>query len=210
MSRTERAGLCNTALQAGEAAPTLCGDWTVRDLVVHLLVRERDPLGAPGILVPALEGLTARSARRLRDQDFTALVERVRGGPPRWSPLSIPPVEKATNTLEYFVHHEDIRRAAPGWVPRELTDREQRILWKTLGGAGRALVRRAGVPVELRWDERGRERTTVLRKGEDAVVVSGAPGELVMFLFGRDQHAGLEFTGPPAGVQRLRGSDLGL
>ena len=82
MSRTERAALCNSALEAGEEAPTLCEGWTVKDLVIHLLVRERDPLAAPGILVPQLHGLTRRSARKVADQDFTALVERVRNGPP--------------------------------------------------------------------------------------------------------------------------------
>ena len=64
MSRSERAALCNAALDAGESAPTLCGDWTVKDLVIHLLVRERDPLGAPGILVPQLEWLARRAERR--------------------------------------------------------------------------------------------------------------------------------------------------
>jgi uncharacterized protein (TIGR03085 family) len=208
MSRSERAALCNTALQVGERAPTLCGDWTVKELVIHLLVRERDPLGAPGILFPPLEKLTDRSARRLQEQDFTALVERVRGGPPRWSPLSIPPLEKAVNTLEYFVHHEDIRRASPGWLPRELTDREQRTLWSTLGTAGKGLVRRAGVPVEIRWDEAG--RSAVLRKGDDPAVVSGPPAELVMFLFGRHEHAGLEFAGPEERLEKLKGAELGL
>src|SRR3954467_12810992 len=115
MSRTERAALCNTALEAGEQAPTLCGRWTVKDLVIHLLVRERDPLGSPGILVPQLEKLARRSERKMADPDFTALVERVRGGPPRWSPMALPPLDKALNTLEFFVHHEDIRRARPGW-----------------------------------------------------------------------------------------------
>ena len=200
MSRSERAALCNTALQVGELAPTLCGDWTVKELVIHLLVRERDPLGAPGILFPPLEKLTDRSARRLQEQDFTALVERVRGGPPRWSPLSIPPLEKAVNTLEYFVHHEDIRRAGPGWIPRELTEREQRTLWSTLGTAGKGLVRRAGVPVQIRWDEA--DRSAVLRKGDDPAVVSGPPAELVMFLFGRDEHTGLEFAGPEARLEQ--------
>jgi uncharacterized protein (TIGR03085 family) len=208
MSRSERAALCNTALQVGEEAPTLCGDWKVKDLVIHLLVRERDPLGAPGILLPPLEKLTDRSARRLHDQDFTALVERVRSGPPRWSPLSIPPLEKAVNTLEYFVHHEDIRRASPGWLPRELTEREQRTLWGTASTAGKALVRRAGVPVEVRWPEAG--RSTVLRKGADPAVVSGPPAELVMFLFGRDEHSELDFAGPREHVERLRGAELGL
>jgi uncharacterized protein (TIGR03085 family) len=210
MSRSERVALCNTALEAGEQAPTLCGRWTVKDLVIHLLVRERDPLGAPGILVPQLESLTDRSGRRLARQDFSSLVERVRKGPPRWSPLSLPPLDRAVNTLEYFVHHEDIRRAAPGWEPRELTEREQRAIWKAVRVGGKGLVRPAGVPVEIRWPHEARERTAVLRKGDDPAVVSGAPAELTLFLFGRAQHGALEFSGPQHHVRKLRRGDLGL
>ncbi len=210
MSRTERTALCNTALEAGEAAPTLSGEWTVKDLVVHLLVRERDPLGATGILVPQLEGLTRRSERRLAGQDFSALVERVRSGPPLWSPTALPPVDRVVNTLEYFVHHEDIRRAAPGWRPRELTDREQRTLFKTLSVAGKGLVRPAGVPVEIRWTDGVRQRTAVLAKGTDPVVVTGAPAELAMLLFGREQYTGLTFEGPRDRVRRLTAGRLGL
>ncbi len=210
MSRSERAALCNTALEAGQEAPTLCDGWTVQDLVIHLLVRERDPLGAPGIVVPALEGLTRRAARRLQSQDFTALVERVRSGPPRWSPMGVPPVDRLVNTLEFFVHHEDVRRAQPGWEPRELTEREQDALWRAIAMAGKGLVRAAGVPVELRWDDGNRQRTTVLRSGEDPVVLSGPPSELVLRLYGRDQHRGVTPSGPPERVARLQGADLGL
>ncbi len=210
MSRSERAALCNTALEAGEQAPTLCGRWTVKDLVIHLLVRERDPLGAPGILVPQLERLTDRSARRLASQDFTSLVERVRSGPPRWSPTALPALDRAVNTLEFFVHHEDIRRAATDWQPRELTDREQRAIWKSISVAGKGLVRPAGVPVEICWPGNEGDRTAVLRKGEDPAVVSGAPAELTLFLFGRAQHTGLEFAGPAASVRALRKGDLGV
>jgi uncharacterized protein (TIGR03085 family) len=210
MSRTERAALCNAALEAGERAPTLCGQWTVKDLVIHLLVRERDPLGAPGILVPQLERLTDRAARRLADQDFSSLVERVRQGPPRWSPMALPPLDRALNTLEYFVHHEDIRRAGHDWEPRELTDREQRALWKAVSVAGKGLVRPTGVPVEIRWPREDEERSSVLGRGEDPVVVSGAPSELTLFLFGRTEHAPLEFSGPSDRVQLLRQGALGL
>jgi uncharacterized protein (TIGR03085 family) len=210
MSRSERAALCNTALEAGEQAPTLCGRWTVKDLVIHLLVRERDPVGAPGILVPQLEKLTDRSARRLADQDFSSLVERVRRGPPRWSPISLPPIDRAVNTLEYFVHHEDIRRAAPDWQPRELTEREQMVLWKAISVAGKGLVRPAGVPAEIRWPHERRERSAVLKKGENPVVVNGVPSELTVFLFGRSQHGPLEFTGPQEQVQELRRGDLSV
>ncbi len=210
MSRTERAALCNTALEAGEEAPTLCGDWTVKDLVIHLLVRERDPLAAPGIVIPQLNGLTRRSERRLKGQDFSALVERVRNGPPRWSPMAIPQVDQLLNTLEYFVHHEDIRRAAPGWEPRELTDREQRVLFKGAGTAGKGFVRKVGVPAEIRWADGERVRTSVLAAGDDPVVVTGEPAELTMFLFGRDQHTGLKFEGPQDRVDALRSGDLGV
>lgn len=27
------------------------------------------------------------------------------------------PIDRAANTLEYFVHHEDVRRAIDGWEP---------------------------------------------------------------------------------------------
>lgn len=210
MSRTERAALCNTALEAGEDAPTLCGDWTVKDLVIHLLVRERDPLGATGILVPRLESLTQRSTRRLTAHDFTSLVERVRKGPPKWSPLAVPPLDRAANTLEFFVHHEDVRRAAPGWEPRELTALEQKAIWKSIAMAGKALVRSIGVPVEIRWAGEEKERSAVLRKGTEPAVVSGAPAELAMFLFGRDQHRALEFGGAEESRAKLLAGDLGL
>ena len=210
MSLSERAALCNTALEAGEDAPTLCGSWTVKDLVIHLLVRERDPIGATGILVPQLEGLTERASRRLAGQDFTSLVERVRGGPPRWSPMALPPVERSINTLEFFVHHEDIRRATPGWEPRELTTRDQKALWKAIGVAGKGLVRPAGVPVEIRWARDDRVRSATLRKGVDPVVVTGSPAELVLFLFGRAEHGPLDFAGPEASVRALRREDLGI
>jgi uncharacterized protein (TIGR03085 family) len=210
MSRTERAALCNSALEAGEHAPTLCGKWTVKDLVIHLLLRERDPLAAPGIVIPQLEKLAHRSARRMAAQDFTALVERVRNGPPRWSVMALPVVDRTLNTLEYFVHHEDIRRARPGWEPRELTDREKRVLFKGASVAGKGLVRPVGVPVEIRWTDLERERSAVLAKGDDPVVVTGEPAELTMFLFGRAQHTGLSFEGPEAHVEALTTWNLGI
>ncbi len=210
MSRSERAALCNAALEAGERAPTLCGAWTVKDLVIHLLLRERDPLAAPGIVVPRLERLTQRSARRLAESDFVTLVERVRNGPPPWSPMVLPQVDKVVNTLEYFVHHEDIRRATPGWAPRELTDRERRTVFKAVSVAGKGLVRPVGVPVEIAWRDGARTRSAVLRKGDDPVVVSGDPAELTMFLFGRAQHTGLTFDGPPAAVEVLTAGRLGI
>jgi uncharacterized protein (TIGR03085 family) len=203
LSQTERAALCNTALETGEDAPTLCEGWDVKDLVIHLLVRERDLLAAPGIMIPQLGKLTERASRKLEKQDFTALVERIRNGPPLWSPMALPPVDRTLNSLEYFVHHEDIRRAQPGWAPRELTDREQRTVFKAASFAGKGLVKPAGVPVEIRWADAEKPRSTVLAGGEDPVVISGDPSELAMYLFGRKQHRALTFDGPADKVTKL-------
>jgi uncharacterized protein (TIGR03085 family) len=210
MSRTERAALCNSALEAGAEAPTLCEGWTVKDLVIHLLVRERDPIGAAGIVVAPLTRLTRRSEERMSGQDFTALVERVRNGPPLWSLMKVPQLDSLLNTLEFFVHHEDIRRGRPGWQPRELTDREKRILFKGAAAAGKRFVKPVGVPVEIRWTDGERERSSVLHDGDDPVVLTGDPAELVMFLFGRAETTGLTFEGPQASVDALNSKPLGI
>ncbi|MCW2756749.1 MAG: hypothetical protein JWO46_495 [Nocardioidaceae bacterium] len=201
----ERDRLADTALAAGATAPTLCGDWTVLDLMAHLVVREGDPLGAPGILVPALEFLTDRAMKRATRDGLATLVERFRT-PGMFSPFRIAAVDKQANTLEFFVHHEDIRRAGAAWEPRELTEREQNTLWRAVATPGKGLVRPAGVPVELRWGE----HTRTLRGGAEPVVVTGEPAELVLFLFGRAQHRDLVFEGPDDSVAQLKDAKLGL
>jgi uncharacterized protein (TIGR03083 family) len=78
LAQSERQRLCDTALLVGPDAPTLSGAWTVRDLLAHLVVRESDPVGAPGIVVTPMAFLTERRMRRLARTDFADLVEKVR------------------------------------------------------------------------------------------------------------------------------------
>ena len=174
---------------------------------MHLVVRESDPLGSPGIVLKPLSFLTDLATRRLERKEFGDLVERVRH-PALWAPASVPALDRAVNTLEFFVHHEDIRRAQPDWQARELTAGEQKQLWKAIGYAGRGLVRPANVPVTIRWDETGLE--TTLRSGDEGVVVTGDPGELALFLFGREQTVGLAFDGPAHAVTKLKRAGLGI
>jgi uncharacterized protein (TIGR03085 family) len=199
----ERRALCDDALSVGPGAPTLCGEWTVLDLVVHLLVRERRPLAAGGIMVSALRGLTERASATLRNEPFDRLVERLRTPPAVLRPEGI---QSAMNTVELFVHHEDVRRAQHAWSPRSLDAADEAALWRRLALPGRGLVRQVGVPVAL---VSGAQRV-VLRRGEDPVVVSGPVGELALFLFGRAQVRGLSFDGPTDRVERLRSARLGF
>ena len=118
LARRERVALCDLALVLGEDAPTLCGDWTAKDLVAHLLVRERSPL--------AVVGTGAAAVRPDRARDGPAGAAGLRGAgraaarPRPDTAGRCRRVDKLFNTVEYFVHHEDLRRAQPDWEPREL------------------------------------------------------------------------------------------
>ncbi len=203
--RQERQALVASALKAGPEAPTLCEGWDVKDLVCHLIVRENSLMAAAGIAVPAFAGLTEKEMRRLRRQPFEKLVERLRRH--RLTFFSLPPLDAAFNTLEYFVHHEDIRRAAPGWRRRKLSAAAADVLWQALRAQGPALVRSAGVPVVVRRTDTG--VTTTLTPGRQPVEVSGPVSEVVIYLHGRDQVRDLAFAGPHDKVAKVRRSDLG-
>jgi uncharacterized protein (TIGR03085 family) len=206
LARRERADLCDLALVLGEDAPTLCGGWDAKDLVTHLLVRERRPIGASGIMVGALSGLTDRSMARYRRQDFGVLVEKLRS--PGLSLYAVPAVDRAANTLEYLVHLEDLRRGQPDWQPRELAPADLDELWKNLSRGAAFLGRSLPVPTVFRRSDSGAEAT--MRKGSDPVTVTGPVVELVLFLFGRQAVLELDLTGPDDAVEAVRTADLGV
>lgn len=206
LARRERLALCDLARSLGPDAPTRCGDWDAADLVAHLLVREHDPLGSLGIAVGPLSGLADRAMRRVRARDFEASVRRLRS--PGISPYALPPVEVLANTLEYLVHHEDLRRGQQDWTPRTLAPADLDLLWRLGTGAGRMLVRPAGVPVRVVRSDTGASAT--LRSGADPVVITAPVVEVVLVLFGRAAVQDVSYDGPPDAVAALRGADLGL
>jgi uncharacterized protein (TIGR03085 family) len=205
--RRERHAFCDTALSVGPDAPTLCGGWTARDLVAHLLVRENSLTGAAGITFSPMAGLTERAMARAARKPFPEMVAKLHD--PGLTPYRLPRVERLTNTLEYFVHHEDLRRARPGWTPRELPAADSDELWRQIKGASKLAARKADVPIVIRRADRA-DQTAPVRRGEDPVTVTGAPAELVLFFFGRNELRDVTFDGPPESISRLREADLGF
>jgi uncharacterized protein (TIGR03085 family) len=202
IAASERALLCALAEQVGPGAPTLCEGWSVRDLVVHLLVREGHPAGLATAL-PPLAPFLRRTTSRLSRNDFGALVRQLRHGPPRYSPLALPRVDATFNLLELFVHHEDIRRAQPEWAPRPLPPRTENGIWRTVTHAGRALAVRSRVGMVAERSDTG-ERVT-WKGGGSGVVIRGLPSELALYAFGRRAHALVEKEGDRAAVATLHG-----
>jgi uncharacterized protein (TIGR03085 family) len=205
LASRERVALSDELLRVGPDHPTLCAGWNTRDLLAHLLVRERQPHAAAGILIPALAAVTERAMDGYRGMAWPDAVELFRGGPQSWSPMRLGAVDAAANGTEFFVHHEDVRRGEPGWEPREPDEERDAELW---AGARRMgmLLRRSPVGVVLARPSGERH---VVKTGPGAVTVLGEPGELVLFAFGRDA-ARVELQGEPGDIEALTGSPRGV
>jgi uncharacterized protein (TIGR03085 family) len=205
-SRDERLALCALLEETGPDAPTLCAGWNTGDLAAHLVLREHRPDAAAGVLGGPLAGYTARVQQRLRERTpFPDLVRMIKSGPPRLSFLAIPGMDERLNAVEYFVHHEDIRRAAPGWGPREISGGEAGLLWQRLRLA-RFALRRAPVGVELARDDAdadGRAYRVTAKNATPVVTVIGSPAELTMWVMGRTAAARVRFDGTEAAVGKL-------
>jgi uncharacterized protein (TIGR03085 family) len=204
----ERRAMCDLFETLGPDAPTLCEGWTTRDLLAHLLVRERRPDAAGGILFPMLAKRTEQVMASVAANPYSDMIEQFRGGPPIWSPFAVPVLGDKANLAEFFVHHEDIRRAQPQWEPRAGDVARDDALWNPLKLMGRLLFRRSPVGVVLR--SAGRE-DIVTKKGQPSVILVGLPGEIVLHAFGRHlDKVRLVVQGDPNDVEAFEASPRGL
>jgi uncharacterized protein (TIGR03085 family) len=206
VARAERAAICELLTELGPDRPTLCTGWRTRDLAAHLILRERRPLAALGIAVRRLAGRTARAQRTIAERPFPVLVETLRH-PPRWSPMSLPAMDRAVNTLEMFIHHEDIRRAQPDWGPRPLVPALAGALWPRVRALARLRLRHFHATIHIEAPGFGE---TGAGSGVEEVRVSGDPGELALFFTGRQRAARVQLTGPPAHTDWLQRIRMGL
>ena len=204
----ERHRFADELLAVGPDAPTLCTGWTARDLAAHIVLRDRRPDAAAGVLVPALAGHTDRVQSKLARQDWTRLVDQVRAGPPVWSPTRLDRIDRLMNTTEFFVHLEDVRRAQPDWTPRELDVDLVDDLDAALRRSAKLFARTAPAGITLEPDA-GRAHV-VAKDREPMATVRGPVGELVLWIFGRQAHARVEYDGPPDAIESLRTARLGL
>lgn len=181
----ERRALVRALRAAGPDAPTLCTGWDAQDLAAHLVIRDGhlDLLARRRVPRP---GSHARGDRpEVRCLGFEELVDRIEAGVPRWSPARLRVVDDAINTLEFFVHTEDMLRAAEDREERrEVTPAVRATLWRY---ASQTLF-----PATARSQHR---RVTFLSPGVGAVthgrrrdplkIIEGQPEELVLWAFGR-------------------------
>jgi uncharacterized protein (TIGR03085 family) len=201
LAQSEREALCDLFVQLGPDAPTLCSGWFTADLAAHLVARERRPDSGPGLVWPPLAGHTENVRRSLRDKlTWEELVAKVRSGPP----LLLRPFDGPMNTVEFFIHVEDVRRAQPDWDARPIPEELSEALWARAGAGG--MAKQVAATIEL--TSSGRE-TKVAGTGP-RIEIHGNPGEHVLFGAGRQGAALVTMEGDDALVAQLRSAHLGI
>ena len=203
-AQEERAALADLLAETGPEGPTLCEGWQTRDLAAHLVLRERRPDAAAGVMGGPLAGYTARVQRQYLDKySYPELIALFKSGPPALSAFAIPGADEAANTVEYFVHHEDVRRAAEGWTERPLDAGLTEALWKRLKGA-RLFLRSAPTGVVLAREDDGKLDLIVAKAAAPSVTVTGSPAELTLWSMGRVSAAHVTLDGPDEAVAKLK------
>ena len=208
LEQRERNELCDLLLEVGPDAPTLDEGWSADDLAAHLVVRERDPRSSLGIIRPnsRFGAYTLKLMQRQKQKGFKNSVERIRSGPPLF-PWRIPKLRTLLNLNEYFIHHEDVRRANGRARRTDRPDLDD-ALWamlrrgtkfttRSLKGGGLTLQRTSGEQIEV-------------HKGDPVATIVGEPSEILLYLSGRRTAAIVEILGPPEAVDRVVNAKLGL
>ncbi len=201
LAQQERHALCDLLYDLGPDAPTLCAGWRTADLAAHLVARDRRPDSTPGAVLRLrpLREWADRVRDGLRDTlTWSELLARLRAGPP----AMVRPLDGAVNTVEFFVHHEDVRRAQPGWQPRALGPEAEDELWRRLNAMSlwlRLLSSWGRRPPASRAEVPG--HPPVLLAGRRArtaqagpMAVRGSASEVALWLLGRKDVARVELS----------------
>ncbi|WP_055491802.1 TIGR03085 family metal-binding protein [Streptomyces sp. TP-A0356] len=207
-AKRERLLLADLLEATGPDASTLCEGWTTRDLAAHVVVRERRPDAAGGILVKQLAPRLERVMAEFTEKPYEELIQLIRTGPPRFSPFALKQIDEMSNTVEFYVHTEDVRRAQPDWTPRELDPVFQDALWSRLERTARLTGRAAPTGLVLRRPD---GQTAVAHRGTPVVTATGEPSELLMFSLGRQRVADVALEGDKEAITTLReAKELGI
>ncbi|MDD9381775.1 TIGR03085 family metal-binding protein [Streptomyces sp. ZAF1911] len=206
-AKRERLLLADLLESAGPEAPTLCDGWRTRELAAHVVVRERRPDAAGGLLLNVLKARLDKAMEEYGAKPYEELIQLIRTGPPKMSVYSLKQIDELANAVEFYVHAEDVRRAQPDWSPRVLDPVFSDSLWSRLEKLARLTGRRSPVGLVLR---RPNGQTAVAHKGAPVVTVTGEPGELTLFCFGRQDAAAVELDGPKEAIAKLTRAELGI
>lgn len=189
----ERREICDLFVELGPDAPTLCEGWTTADLAAHLVLREHFHRWPD-------TKLAAEKAK-----GFPDIVARLRAGAPL-IPWRLPRIRNIFNGLEYFIHHEDVRRANGRELRATMPDLEA-LSWRMTGYSARRIARRIRpYGLELVRPDGAKQR---FGSGEMATL-AGPASELILYMGGRRSTAHVTLSGAPDAVATLERTKLAV
>lgn len=201
--REERTALVQTLRQAQPTDPTLCEGWQCRHLLAHLVLRETEFLTAAGIVVPFLSERTTKVTNYRADslierEAYDRALDRFENldGYLKMRKLAAK-VDRKLNLIEYFVHIEDVRRARPEWKARVLSHETQQAIWEDMRSRAKMMAAKNfphGLIVEAPGFVDGYFTVIEPKENIPATILTGEPGELALYLFGREDHAKVELS----------------
>lgn len=174
---------CDALAAVDPGAATLCAGWSAHDLALHLWSIKRDPLAWPGMALPVFGPLTRQRADLIRRRwSYENLIVQLRSEPGAIACMPLDRWEDHRHALgEYYVHTQDVAR--PHGVLQPAPDDElQEALWLRSCTAARILRRRLPAGLVLEHPD---GRRSAAGPGGREVVVSGAPSELICWVYGR-------------------------
>lgn len=168
-------------------AASLCRGWTVEDVAAHLIVRERNPLGGIGIVIPRLESLQEGAMKKPEGRGHKYIIQKLSKIP--WYFRSA-----GFNVGEFYVHNEDMLRGELRKTRPNPSAEMEKHLWRDL----KTLIRFrkdqvAGLgTLELHNQLTGEQYRLVSKIDSNTTVVSGKPSELILYFYGRRNAAKVE------------------
>ncbi len=206
--QVERERLVESFRRSSSDSPTLCEGWDARDLLTHLINRELYPHHMLGTALTLSKSIDKK--HELEDMPYDDLVEVFAEGRQKFSPLQVGKLDELMNTAEYFVHHEDLLRGGDVSQPRELSKEDQDAVYASLKRMSKVLFLKSPVGVDLvapgyELIEAG----TKSARATGIVTVKGDPLELLLFAFGREYKAHVEYSGKDAHIETLLDSKRG-
>src|SRR5690606_9390451 len=115
----------------------------------------------------------------------------------------------AVNSLEYFVHHEDVLRAGVDFTIRELDPETESGVWAALKRMALLLFRKVDAGLVLAAPGHGRIAVRAPTK-RGSVTVTARPGELALLGYGRGKVADYDARGSKEALRALRHAPFGI
>ena len=108
------------------------------------------------------------------------------------------------NTVEFFIHTEDVRRPQGGWEPRAISAELADALWARVGPGG--MAKKVAATIVITSPGRADKQSGTGPR----LTLAGDPGELTMFGAGRQAAARVEISGDAELAAQLRAASLGI